>query len=409
MTDLVGLKGLELRSTITSSGTLALRLEEVVVPEPAWDEVLVRVEAAPLNPSDIILLLGPAELSTIQAVGSADRPMVKASVPQPRLAEVMGRLDQAVPAGNEGAGIIIDAGTRSRELIGRTVATRSNLGMYAQYRIVKASDCMLLPEGTPPRQGASAFINPLTALGMVETMRREGHTALVHTAAASNLGQMLNRVCLADHIGLVNIVRSKQQMEILHSLGAKYVLDSTSLTFKTDLTDALTETGATLAFDAIGGGAMASTILEGMEQAAIRNAKGYSRYGSSTHKQVYIYGVLDAGPTQIDRNFGMAWGVGGWLMTWFIEKIGPKEAERLKNRVAAELTTTFVSSYTAEISLTEALSPDIIARYARRATGAKYLIVPHGRGGLDMGRAHSGARSNAIAAFGNHAETFTDL
>src|SRR5882762_5314667 len=210
MTDLVGLKGLELRSTITSSGTLALRLEEVVVPEPAWDEVLVRVEAAPLNPSDIILLLGPAELSTIQAVGSADRPMVKASVPQPRLAEVMGRLDQAVPAGNEGAGIIIDAGTRSRELIGRTVATRSNLGMYAQYRIVKASDCMLLPEGTPPRQGASAFINPLTALGMVETMRREGHTALVHTAAASNLGQMLNRICIKDGVGLVNVVRKPE-------------------------------------------------------------------------------------------------------------------------------------------------------------------------------------------------------
>jgi hypothetical protein len=319
------------------------------------------------------------------------------------------RLDQAVPVGNEGAGIVIDAGTRSRELIGRTVATRSNLGMYAQYRIVKASNCMLLPEGTPPRQGASAFINPLTALGMVETMRREGHTALVHTAAASNLGQMLNRVCLADHIGLVNIVRSKQQMEILRVLGAKYVLDSTSVTFKTDLADALAETGATLAFDAIGGGNMASTILEGMEQAALRNAKSYSRYGSSTHKQVYIYGVLDAEPTQIDRNLGMAWGVGGWLMTRFIEKIGPREAERLRNRVAAELTTTFASNYTAEISLTEALSPDIIARYARRATGEKYLIVPHGRDGLDIARTHTRTSSDAVAEFGKPTETFTDL
>ncbi len=220
---------------------------------------------------------------------------------------------------------------------------------------------------------------------------------------------MLNRICLADHIGLVNIVRSKQQMEILSGSGAKYVLDSTSLTFKTDLTDALAETGATLAFDAIGGGTMASTIIEAMEQAALRNAKSYSRYGSSTHKQVYIYGVLDTGPTQIDRNLGMAWGVGGWLMTRFIEKIGPKEAERLRNRVATELTTTFASSYTAEISLTEALSPDIIARYARRATGAKYLIVPHGRDGLDIARAHTGASSNAIAEFGNHTETSTDL
>jgi NADPH:quinone reductase len=379
MIDMVGLTGLELRSKITSSGTLELRLEEAAVPESARDEVLVRIEAAPLNPSDIILLLGPAELSTIRAAGSSDRPSVTASVPQPSLAGMAGRLDQAVPVGNEGAGIVVDAGANAHELIGRTVATRSNFGMYAQYRVTKASDCMLLPEGTTPRQGASAFINPLSALGMVETMHREGHTALVHTAAASNLGQMLNRVCIADGIALVNIVRSQEQLDILRGMGAKYVLDSNSPTFNADLTDALAETGATLAFDAISGGTMASTILAGMEQAAVRNAKSYSRYGSSTHKQVYTYGVLNAGPTQIDRNFGMAWSVGGWLMTWFIEKIGPSEAQRLRNRVAAELTTTFASNYTAEISLTEALSPEIIARYAKRATGEKYLIIPHGR------------------------------
>ncbi len=378
MIDTVGLKGLELRSKITSGGTLELGLEEVAVPQPARDEVLIRVEAAPLNPSDIIVLLGPAELSTIQAAGSSDRPTVTASVPRSSLAAMTGRLDQAVPVGSEGAGIVIDAGENAREFIGRTVATRSNFGMYAQYRIAKASDCLLLPKGTIPKQAASAFINPLTALGMVETMRRESHTALVHTAAASNLGQMLNRICLADGIALVNIVRSSEQLDILHRMGAKYVLDSNSPTFKADLSDALAETGATLAFDAIGGGTMASTILAAMERAAVRSAKNYSRYGSSTHKQVYTYGVLDEGPTQIDRNFGMAWGIGGWLMTWFIEKIGPGEAQRLRSRVAAELTTTFASNYTAEISLTEALSPQIIARYAKRATGEKYLITPHG-------------------------------
>jgi NADPH:quinone reductase len=379
MTDIAGQTGLELRSKITSSGTLELRLEEAPVGEPATDEVLVRVEAAPLNPSDIILLLGPADLSTIRAAGPSDRPTVTALIGQSSLAGMTGRLDQSVPVGSEGAGIVVDAGANARELMGRTVATRSNFGMYAQYRMAKASDCMLLPEGTTPKQAASAFINPLTALGMVETMRREGYTALVHTAAASNLGQMLNRICLADGIALVNIVRSKEQSDILRRMGATYVLDSSSLAFKAELSDALAETGATLAFDAIGGGTMASTILAAMEQAAVRNAGSYSRYGSSTHKQVYTYGVLDAGATQIDRNFGMAWGIGGWLMTWFIEKIGPSEAQRLRNRVAAELTTTFASNYTAEISLTEALSPQIIARYAKRATGEKYLITPHGR------------------------------
>jgi NADPH2:quinone reductase len=377
MSDLVGLTGLELRSKIASDGRLELWLEEAAVPELANDEVLIRVEAAPLNPSDIILLFGPADLSTIQAIGSPDRPAVTASVPQPRLAAVSGRLDQAVTVGNEGAGVVIEAGADMRELIGRTVATRSNLGMYAQYRTAKGLECMVLPNGTTPRQGASAFINPLTALGMVETMKREGHTALVHTAAASNLGQMLNRLCVADGIPLINIVRKQEQAGILRKLGARYVLDSTTSTFKTDLTDALADTGATLAFDAIGGGSTASTILAAMEQAAAGKVRGHSRYGSSTHKQVYLYGVLDVEPTQLDRNYGMAWGIGGWLMTWFIEKIGPIEAQRLRDRVAAELTTTFASSYTAEISLSEALSPELIAKYSKRATGEKYLITPH--------------------------------
>ena len=356
MADVADVSGLELRSKITSGGELELWLEDVTTPELAADEVVIRVEASPINPSDLGVLLGPADLSTIRSGGTGDRPTATASIPRSRMAGVAGRLDESMLVGNEGAGVVVKAGADLQALIGRTLATRT-LGMYAQYRVAKASECMVLREGTTPKEGASAFINPLTALGMVETMRREGHTALVHTAAASNLGQMLNRV--------------------LREIGAKYVLDSTTPTFVSELTDALAVTGATLAFDAVGGGTLAATILSSMEEAAGRKATTYNRYGSPIHKQVYIYGILDTGPTEIDRSFGMAWGVGGWLLTWFMQKIGPQDAQRLRDRVAAELTTTFASHYTAEISLAQALSPDVIAAYSKRATGEKYLITPN--------------------------------
>ena len=367
--------GLELRSTISSAGELELSLERVRAPELAANDVLVCVEAAPINPSDLGLLLGPVDAATIRSGGTADRPTTTGTVPRERLASIAGRLDVSMPVGNEGAGVVIDAGADARALIGRTVAIRTP-GTYAQYRVASASGCLVLAEGTTPREGASAFINPLTVLGMVESMRREGHTALVHTAAASNLGQMLSRVCLADGIALVNIVRNGEQVRLLRDLGAKFVLDSTSPTFAEDLTAALIETRATLAFDAIGGGSLATTILSSMEQAASRDATTYSRYGSSTHKQLYIYGGLDTAPTTLVRNFGMAWGIGGWLVFSFMERIGPRDAQRLRDRVAAELKTTFASSYTAEISLHEALSPEVIAAYNKRATGEKYLIIP---------------------------------
>ena len=378
MADVADVSGLELRSKITSGGELELWLEDVTTPELAADEVVIRVEASPINPSDLGVLLGPADLSTIRSGGTSDRPTATASIPRSRMTGVAGRLDESMLVGNEGAGVVVKAGADLQALIGRTLATRT-LGMYAQYRVAKASECLVLPEGTTPKEGASAFINPLTALGMVETMRREGHTALVHTAAASNLGQMLNRVCLADGIALVNVVRNAKQAGILREIGAKYVLDSTTPAFVSELTDALAETGATLAFDAVGGGTLAATILSSMEKAAGRKATTYNRYGSPIHKQVYIYGILDTGPTEIDRSFGMAWGVGrrGWLLTWFMQKIGPQDAQRLRDRVAAELTTTFASHYTAEISLAQALSPDVIAAYSKRATGEKYLITPN--------------------------------
>jgi len=370
------MESLEIRSRISAGGTLELFLAETVIGEPAPDEVIVRIEAAPLNPSDIGTLLGPADLSSFRALGSAERPIATAAIPEARMASVQARLGLALPAGNEAAGVVVKAGADLQSLVGRNVAVFGG-GMYAQYRKLKSADCLVLPNGVAPRDGASAFVNPQTALGMVETMRREGHTALVHTAAASSLGQMLNRVCRADGIELVNIVRKPSQMALLRDLGAAYVIDSTAPDFGQALLHALVKTKATLAFDAIGGGNMASTILAAMERASAAAASGYSRYGSTVHKQIYIYGGLAPGPKILDGNFGMAWGVGGWLMTNCYEKLGPDTARRLRDRIAAELTTTFATHYTAEISLADALSPAVIAAYSRRATGEKYLIMPN--------------------------------
>ncbi|MEP7056300.1 MAG: zinc-binding dehydrogenase [Caldimonas sp.] len=370
--------GLQLRSIVKRNGELELSLVELDVPVPAADEVLVRIEAAPINPSDIGLLFGPADIGSAKASGTSARPVVTAPIPDKAMKGVTGRLDQSMPVGNEGAGIVVAAGASpaAQALIGKTVAVLGG-AMYSQYRSIPIAQCLPLPSGATPAQGASSFVNPLTALGMVETMRREGHRALVHTAAASNLGQMLNRICIADGIGLVNIVRTPDQAELLRAIGAKHVCNATAPTFIDDLTEALVATGATLAFDAIGGGKLAGQILGAMEAALNRDAKEYSRYGSATHKQVYLYGGLDTGATELVRNFGMAWGIGGWLLFPFLQKIGPAAAKMLKERVAAELTTTFASHYSKEISLAEALQLDAISVYGKRTTGTKYLINPN--------------------------------
>ena len=368
--------GLQLRSLLKASGELELSLAEVEVPAPGPDEVVVRIEGAPINPSDLGLLLGPADLSTAKASGTADRPVLTASVAPQFLKAMAARLDDSLPVGNEGAGVVVAAGADAQDLLGQTVAIFGG-ATYAQYRTAKAADCLRLPEGTTAAEGASCFVNPLTSLGMVETMRREGHTALVHTAAASNLGQMLNKVCLADGVALVNIVRSPEQAAILREIGAAHIVDSTSPTFTQELTEALVTIGATLAFDAIGGGKLVGQILTAMEVAANTTAKSYSRYGSTVHKQAYIYGGLDTSPTVLNRGFGMSWGVGGWLLMPFLMKIGPEAGQALRERVARELKTTFASHYTAEISLAEALRPEVIAAYNRRATGEKFLINPN--------------------------------
>lgn len=369
---------LQLRSIVRASGELELSLADVPMPEPKADEVVVRIDAAPMNPSDLGLLFGAADMATAKASGTADHPVVKASVPERAMPAMAARLDASMPVGNEGAGTVVQAGSSpaAQALLGKTVGVIGG-AMYSQYRAVSVAQCLLLPEGTTAAEGASWFVNPLTSLSMVETMRREGHTALVHTAAASNLGQMLNKICLKDGIGLVNIVRKPEQAALLKKLGAAYVVDSSAPTFMADLTDAISATGATIAFDAIGGGKLAGQILTAMEIAVNRNAKEYSRYGSAVHKQVYLYGALDRAPTEFNRNFGMAWGMGGWLLFPFLQKIGATETERLKQRVAAEIKTTFASHYTREVSMAEALQLDAIAVYGKAATGEKFLVNPN--------------------------------
>ena len=370
--------GLQLRSTVRKDATLEVSLTKVPIPEPKPDEVVVRVEASPINPSDLGLMFAGADLATVKVSGSSENPVVTASIPPAVFRGVAARLDQSLPVGNEGAGVVVRAGSskEAQALQGKTVAILGG-AMYAQFRAVKASQCLVLPGGTTPAQGASCFVNPLTALGMVETMRLEGHSALAHTAAASNLGQMLQKLCLKDGIELVNVVRSPEHVNLLRTSGAKHVVVSSGPTFMDDLTAAFVATGATLAFDAVGGGKLASQMLSCMEAAANRTAKEYSRYGSTKHKQVYIYGGLDRGPTELTRNFGMAWGIGGWLLTAFLTRVGPAAAQKLRERVAAEVQTTFASRYTKEVSLAEALRSEEIAVYGKQATGQKYLINPN--------------------------------
>lgn len=368
------LEGLEIRSLVTEDGKLRLNLESVTLAGPAADEVVVRVEAAPINPSDLGLLLGPADMTTMRAGGTADRPELTLDIPERRLGAVRARMGESMPVGNEGAGTVVRAGADAADLLGRTVAMLGG-AMYSRYRKLRARDCVVLPDDASAADGASVFINPLTALGFVETMKAEGHKGLVHTAAASNLGQMLNRICLADGVPLVNIVRREEQAAILRDIGAAWIVDSSAPDFEERLVEAIAATGATLGFDAIGGGRLAGQILHAMEVVASRGA-AFSRYGSNSPKQVYIYGMLDTGPTIIDRTFGLSWGVGGWLLTPFMAKAGPEVMARMRRRVLGELKTTFASHYTRTIGLAEALRPDVVQAYQNKATGEKYLIDP---------------------------------
>jgi NADPH:quinone reductase len=378
MTTLTQRTQLQLRSLIRSTGVLELSLVEVPVPRPGPGEVLVRIEASPLNPSDQGLLFGAADMSAAVASGTRDRPIVTAPVPTGAMTSMAARLDQSLPVGNEGAGVVVetDASDAARALQGKKVALFGG-AMYSQFRSIAADQCLPLPDEVSVAEGASAFVNPMTALGMIDTMRREGHSAIVHTAAASNLGQMLHRLCAAENITLVNIVRSDDQETLLRGMGAAYVCNARSPHFIEELTEAITATGATLAFDAVGGGPLAGQILRAMEVAASKSINTYSRYGSTVHKQVYLYGGLDPRPTDLVRDYGMAWGLGGWLVMNFMQKVGPAVVAKLKERIASELRTTFLSKYSNEISLADMLQLDVIAAYRKRETGQKYLVYPN--------------------------------
>ena len=367
----------QLRSLVHPDGTLELSIAEVATPTPADHEVLVHIEAAPVNPSDLGLLLAMGDPTKATSSGTPDRPVVTMPIPPQVMPGLQSRVGESMPVGNEGCGLVVAAGSSpdAQALLGKRVAMAGG-ATYAEYRNVASMMCMVLPDGIDPAQGASCFVNPLTALGMVETMRMEGHSGLVHTAAASNLGQMLNRICLAEGVPLVNVVRRPEQVSLLRGQGAENVCDSSTPTFIDDLIAALVATGATLAFDATGGGLLAGQILSCMEVAINTTATTYNRYGSDVHKQVYIYGGLDRRPTELTRTFGMAWGIGGWLLTPFLGKVGLDGLIRLRQRVTDELTTTFASHYTDELSLAGALDPANIVRYARQATGEKYLIRP---------------------------------
>ena len=369
--------GLELRSLIKSSGELEISLQQVAIPAPGPDEIVVRVEATPINPSDLGLLLGAADPASAKVTGTGASAVVTAAVAQANMKAMAGRLDESMPVGNEGAGTVVKAGSspEAQALLGKMVAMIGG-AMYAQYRVIKAKEVLPLPEVITAAEGASCFVNPLTSLGMTETMKREGHKALEHTAAASNLGQMLNKICQKDGIDLVNIVRSEAQEKILRDIGAKYVVNTTAPSFFEDLVAALEATGATIAFDATGGGKLQGQILHAMEAAAVKAMKVYSRYGSTTHKQVYVYGRLEPRPIELSPP-GMAWGMGGWLLFPFLQKIGKEDAAKLRARVVAELKTTFASHYTKTISLQDVLNLDNLRAYAKRATGEKYLINPN--------------------------------
>lgn len=368
---------LQLQSLVTAEGQLRLSLANVETPRPGELEVLVRVEAAPINPSDLLMLLAMADVSAAVGGGSTDEPVVTAPIPGHVMGSLAARAGQAMPVGIEGSGVVVAAGQspEAQALLGFTVGFLGG-ATYGEYCLAPVRMCLPLPGGATAVDGASSFVNPLTALGMVETMHREGHTGLVHTAAASNLGQMLNRICLADDVPLVNVVRRPEQVVLLRGQGARYLCDSSAATFDADLVAALSDTGATLAFDAVGGGTLAGRILNAMERAAVPSDAPYNRYGSNVHKQVYVYGVLDPSPIELHRRFGFAWGVGGWLLTPFLARTSREDLARLRQRVADELTTTFASHYTEQISLREALDLDTVRRYSRQATGQKFLMTP---------------------------------
>ena len=370
----------EMRSKVTKKGYMEISIIETQIPQPKGNEVLIKIDAAPINPSDLGRLLSyAADLSDINTMEGNHPTQIKIKLKEKLMSPLKPRLDQSLSLGNEGAGVVVDAGSEAKEMIGKTVGLAGG-GMYCQYRCMPANNCLLMDDQTSPEEAASSFVNPMTALGFIETMKLEGHEALIHTAASSNLGQMLIKICKTDSVPLINIVRNSSQIELLKNVGANFVCSTSDKSFEEDLFTSIKETGATLAFDATGGGnegKLAGQILSAMERAILSSSKEYKIYGSDTHKQVYIYGGLDRSPTILNRSYGMSWSIGGWLLMPMINKFGMEKFQKMRERVAREIKTTFASKYHKHISLEQALQPDIIRAYAAQSTGKKYLITPH--------------------------------
>ena len=364
----------EIRSTLSKSGTLSLEVINTPMPEPKAHEVVVEIHAAPINPSDVGVLFGLSNMITTDLIGTTANPKT-INYPSAIVDHMKGRWDKALPSGNEGSGIVVSAGSDMQHLIGKVVSL-FGANCFSKYRCVPGLSCMVMNEGTTPDQAAASCVNPYTALGMVATMKMENHKAIINTAAASNLGQMLLKVCKADGIPLINIVRRQEQVDLLKSIGGEYVLNSSDDNFKSQLIDAISETKATLAFECIGGGDMAGQILEAMEKSLASKADTYSVYGTTTLKQVYIYGSLNQAPTTFSRSFGLYWSISGWLVTPIIQKLGVEGFMAMQKRVADEIDTTFKSDFHKSISLDEMCEPDHILEYVKAGSGKKYLVKP---------------------------------
>ena len=366
--------GKQLFTTLESDGTLTLAIEEVTFPEPKGNQVLVTMEAAPINPSDLAILTGAADFENAEYSSGK----VVAKMPEPFNSGQKSRHGKKLPAGNEGAGTVVATGDSdtAKALMGQRVSCVPG-NAFSQYAIADANMCLPLGDHSA-EAGASSFVNPMTALGFAENAKMEGQSAILHTVGASNLGQMLNRICIEDGLGLVNIVRKDDQAELLKSQDATHVVNSSDNDFMKQLRDAIEDTSAFFGFDPIGGGKMVDSCFKAMEQVAVANMKEYSRYGSNQAKRMFIYGRLDVSPTTLTPSYGFGWTLSGWLLFPFLQHAGQETMARMRKRVLDNLTTTFASSYKAKVDLEAMLTKDAILDYREMKTGQKYLVTPHG-------------------------------
>lgn len=355
-----------------ADGKLTVEVAETEVAQPTGNQVLVKMEAAPINPSDLAILTGMADLEN----GEYSPGKFVADMPEPFYSAQKARHGQRLPVGNEGAGTVVAAGEEeyAQSLIGQRVACVPGKA-YSQYCLADAFLCMPLGD-VASEDGASAFVNPMTALGFVETAKMEEQGAIIHTAAASNLGQMLVKICQEDDMPLVNIVRKAEHVELLKGLGATHIVNSSDDDFADQLRGAIDATGAYCGFDPIGGGDMVDVCFKAMEQVAASKMSEYSRYGSEQAKKMYIYGRLDFGPTILTPSYGFGWTLSGWLLTPFLQNAGTETVLAMRDRVLNGLTSTFASSYKRKVTLEEMLTRDAVLDYRLMKTGEKYLVTP---------------------------------